>query len=174
MNNMATSDKDKRKRKEEHSRKYARPFADNRPFEFEDGEGNLVRRTKEDAFMLVGKAYFFFDSEAPKDKITSELNRVRRHPSYSERLELFLIEGPENLRGYWDLMALAAKPRQAARRYVLEGNHLDAANREVAEELKDVMISTSPLILDEKGLFRGNIYYKENGEYTVLKERKTF
>ena len=41
--------------------------------------------------MLVGKAYFFFDSEASKDKITSELDRVRKHPSFSETLELTLM-----------------------------------------------------------------------------------
>ncbi len=173
MDNM-TSDKDKRKKKEEHSKKYERPFADNRPFDVEGREGGMVRNTKE-GLSLVGKAYFFFDCEAPKDKITSELDRVRKHPSYSARLELSLIEGPENLRGNWDLKALAAERSQADRRYVLEGAHLDVTNREVAEELKDILISTLPLNLyDEKGNFRGDIYYKENGKYVFLKERKTF
>ncbi len=121
----------------------------------------------------IGKAYGFFYCNASKEKIEAELPVVRKYTKTPSELELSLIKGVENLKGDPDLMSIAKTAEESSMNYVIEAIYPNATNRKTADELAAILINTSNLLFcmtDEH--IRGEIVYKEKGEYIFREEKK--
>jgi len=114
----------------------------------------------------IGKAYGFFDCQAQKETIESELPTIRNKAQTPSKLELSLIEGMDNLKGEKDLIAIAKEAEEGGMRYVLEATYPNATNKQTADELASIINQAyqSPLY-NEGDPFRGAVVYKQKNRY---------
>ncbi|MDP2906789.1 MAG: hypothetical protein Q8O03_02515 [Nanoarchaeota archaeon] len=114
----------------------------------------------------VGKAYGFFDCNASKEVIESELPTIRELVKTPSKLELSLIKGVDNLKGDSDLMSIAREAKESGIKYVVEATYPDATNKETADELASILNQAyqTPLYQDGEQ-FYGSVFYKELGKY---------
>lgn len=155
--------------------KSSRIFAQ-RDFEFEDGGGNIVRKTKE-GLSLLGRAYGFLYCNASKEEIEKYLPQAREDASTPNSLELCLEEGinPENpyIRHDLELRELAYQANSQGNNYTMIASLPDSSNERTAHELGDIQNALYQSPLKEKfhkddGKFWGGIVYKEGKEYQFL------
>ncbi len=134
--------------------------------QFVDREGNLVRVIKDSTRPIrVGEAYAAFDCRASKNAIESEMGFIRRLVMTPEELELH-FEATNSPRGNTKLKQLANEARQEGLGYLIEGNYPTATNARTADELAAVLNQAYQSPLYQTGEeFRGNIIYKEKGQY---------
>jgi hypothetical protein len=114
----------------------------------------------------IGKAYGFFDCNASKEAIESELPTIREFAQSPLELELALIEGVTSLQGDEKLRALARQAKDEGMRYVLESTCPGRTNRETADEVADILNQTYNTPLYEEGeRFNGATVFEEEDRY---------
>ncbi|MFC2142881.1 hypothetical protein ACFLQN_00610 [Candidatus Aenigmatarchaeota archaeon] len=101
--------------------------------------------------MTTGKAYGFFDCDAPKARVMGEMPHIRSAVGTPDRLQLYLTEGMD--------------PQGMGNRYEFEVRHPGASNRRAATEATIVLNQTyqSPAFRNG-GPFTGEIVFEEKGE----------
>lgn len=126
------------------------------------------QKAKEEKAKKVGKAYGFFDCNAPREEIEAELPTIRDIVKTPSKLEL-LLNDIKNLRGEAGLMAISKEAQESRIRYVLEATYPDASNRETADEVAAILNQAyqSPLYTDGEQ-FSGEVVFKEKGKYVFL------
>jgi len=114
----------------------------------------------------VGKAYGFFDCNASKEVIESELPTIRKIVQTPSKLELSLIEDVDNLKGDNDLMSIAREAKESGIKYIIEATYSGATNKETADEVVAILNQAyqSPLYQDGEQFCRA-VFYKELGKY---------
>jgi hypothetical protein len=155
------------------------------PYMFLDRHGNPVTR-KSHMAKYPGKAYAFFDCNAPIGEIKSELPKIRGLCQIPSELELILTEGPGGLerdpmlmKAYEEAGSHTVFPkkmkisdrrmkgiRDANLRYVMQATYPGQTNETAAKELTAILNGAyqSPLFGAEDP-FRGAIASKQRGEY---------
>src|SRR3989344_8833151 len=117
-----------------------------------------------------GKAYGFFDCNASKYAIESELSLIRRLVKTPSELELSLMELTENpsvssLRDS-KLRSIVNDAKDAGIRYFMEATYLNGTNKQTADEVAKILNQAYHSPLYQKGEeFGGAIVYEENGKY---------
>ena len=136
----------------------------------------------------VGRAYGFFDCNASKQEIETDLPTIREMLRTPSRLELSLIEGLGELKGYPMLMAAYEKAKSkivfpsemsipdrfikileigdAEPRYTIQVTYPNKTNERAAKELSRILNQAyqSPLY-EANEPFRGAIVYEKKGKY---------
>lgn len=116
----------------------------------------------------MGIAYGFFDCNASKSEIESELPTIRELAQTPSGLELTLIEGVENLKCDSKLRPIVEEAKKAGLKYVLEARY-KGSSKEIAHEVKDILIQAYQSLLFQEGEdFCGEVAFEENGKYVVL------
>ncbi len=123
-----------------------------------------------------GRAYAFFDLNAPKTDVERELNYVRTHSD----LELSLVEGEEGLKEDAEAMkALEASKRfslnrlpkdqreenTVSYRYALKAKLPDATNYRTANKMNNVMNYLHQELSTEGERSFGEIVYQRGGKW---------
>jgi hypothetical protein len=118
--------------------------------------------------MTIGKAYAFFDCNASKKEIETELPTIRELVKTPSKLELFLAEGVENLNYGEDvkLKEIVNRAKNDGMKYVMEAKYAGATNKQTADEVAGILNQAyqSPLYKD-KEQFSGEIVYENKGKY---------
>ena len=122
----------------------------------------------------VGRAYGFFDCNASKQEIETELPTIRELVKTPSQLELSLIEGMDNIKGNKRLTALAQEAKQDGINYMLQATYPNGTNRDTADEVASVLNQAyqSPLY-KAKEPFKGAIVYEKRPWYS-FKRRYVF
>ncbi len=115
---------------------------------------------------LVGKAYGFFYCNASKQEIETELPAIRELVRTPSQLELFLIEGMDNVKDDKRLTALVQEAKQDGINYMLQAKYPNATNKQTADEIASVLNQAyqSPLY-ETNAPFKGAIVYEEKDKY---------
>lgn len=114
----------------------------------------------------IGEAYAFFNCNATKQEIEQEIPFIRKLVKTPGELELSLTEGMDQIKGDPKLLAIAKEAKEAGIRYFMEATLPNATNRATADELSSVLNQAYQSPLYQSGeQFRGEIVYKEKGEY---------
>jgi len=114
----------------------------------------------------VGKAYGFFYCGASKEAIQAKLPTIRAIVRTSDKLELSLIEGMDNIKGDKRLTTLAQEAKQDGLNYMLQATYPNGTNKDAADEVSSILNQAyqSPLYRTKEP-FKGAIVYEEKGEY---------
>ncbi len=119
--------------------------------------------------METGKAYGFFNCNAPQEEIETYFPMIRRDARTPSQLELSLIEGMDNLLGDEQIKAEAEGAKSQGIRYVLEATYPGATNETTAKELGDILnLLQATSLYEPKEKFCGLVLYKHDGEYLSL------
>ncbi len=115
---------------------------------------------------LVGKAYGFFYCNASKQEIETELPAIRELVRTPSQLELFLIEGMDNVKDDKRLTALVQEAKQDGINYMLQAKYPNGTNKQTADEIASVLNQAyqSPLY-ETNAPFKGAIVYEEKDKY---------
>lgn len=117
----------------------------------------------------IGKAYAFFDCQASKERIESEIPYIRDVVQTPSELELSLIEGMDvliGLGGFDSISQIAREAKEAGIRYAMQAGCPNLTNQKTADELASILNQAYQSDLYQRNeKFRGWIFYEENGEY---------
>jgi hypothetical protein len=117
----------------------------------------------------IGKAYAFFDCRASKKEIESKLPTIRECVKTPRKLELVLkltedfdISNMNDSR----LEVIINGAKRAGINYAMEATYPNHSNEQTAEELSIILNQMYQTPLYKEGeKFRGEVIYKERGEY---------
>jgi len=114
----------------------------------------------------IGKAYGFFDCNATKEEIENEIPFIKKCVKTPNTLELILTENVNTLKVDSELLSIAQEAKKENIKYTMEATYPNATNKQTADELSTILNQAYQSPLYQKGeKFRGEIVYKENGEY---------
>lgn len=119
--------------------------------------------------MKTGKAYGFFNCRASREEIEAELPAFRDLAQTPSELELSLTEGMDELKRVSDLIPIVKKAEKAGMRYAMEATYPNATNKKTADELSAILNQAYQALYEKGEEFRGEIAYKEKGEYVFRK-----
>lgn len=137
-----------------------------------DREGNIANATREDYQADIsgheGKAYAFFNSKCPKDKLPLVIEDVRDMYRTPKALELSITEGFEKLektKEGKELRPLIQQAKEAGMRYVLEARYKGATNQRTADEVKSILEGVYNSSRKPDKTFGSRVFYEDMGRY---------
>ena len=121
-----------------------------------------------------GKAYAFLATKAPRDVLPLVIEDAREMYNVPQKLELTIIDGPENLRGDERLRPYVERAKQQGIQYVLEAKCEGISNGKTADELKSVL---NGIYLGSKEVdrnYKAFILHEDNQGRYVIQEQDHF
>lgn len=119
----------------------------------------------------MGEAYGFFNCNAPKEKIETELPITRRVIGTPSDLELLLVDGIDNLTCSTSLHPIAQEAADNGLRYVLRARHPTATNEVTANYLVGILNQAYQSSLYHEGEdFEGGVVYRDSDGKYIFKE----
>jgi hypothetical protein len=120
---------------------------------------------------VVGRAYAFFSSDAPKSEVEAGLDKAREFATHKPKLELSLYDLPtEGMLDEPGLMPIVIMAKVQGRNFFLEASKKGASNEATANELASLMSALQHGQVDDAGASGFEICFKGAQNHFVFHE----